>query len=310
MIDEPISTTNNSDVKSKLTVESRRISSVIYKDVKMFNSQFNFSVFSFHNCEIVKELAINIGRVSGSKPEIATARRIQSLMKHCKLSKADMLKMVPADWHWSLGTLSSQKDLANAIQLPQLEWLSSTFGVSGGWFSGESDTRLNMQKAYKNFESTVPTLEQMAQEVDEVRLTAFARDYGRNGNCLQYYLLVFSLFVAENQRQDLYRHVFLDDQWDFRHAPCANDTARYVEWFLNLENANSRTVPIIPVSEKNYADLVHGSKLIHEFWSPGLGGYHRLEDRFGLKPARRRAVSAKVSTSATSLTSSYIPEID
>lgn len=234
--------------------------------------------------KLADKFVFNFG---GPRSELADDARLvldrfQLLLDGHKLNRAQLLKLAPAEWGWSLGTLADPESTLAALTAERLAWLADLFGVEQRWLDGGDGPAAFWPNGYKNPEQLAQQLTDMNWLGDDLRMTILSERYvhGSNGP-LNHYAIVFSYPIAEwdNGETTIYRHLCHDGSvmwWD--HQPCRVDTLSIARWYHTKAHRHG-WIPIVPAKRKDIEAISRGRLLPGPFIPWGLGGYDQFQDR-------------------------------
>lgn len=227
---------------------------------------------------------INLG---GPRSEITDdARRVldrfQQLLDYHNLNRSQLLKLVPPDWGWTLGTLAEPDSTLMALTPDRLAWIANLFGIEQRWLEGADGRIAYWPNGYKNPDRTTERLSDMNWLGDDLRMTILSDRYqsGTDGS-LNHYVVIFSYPLAEwdNGETTIYRHLCHEGSvMSWSHKPCQIDTMSIAHWFHTKANPHG-WIPIVPVKYKDIEAIAHGQALPGPLIPWGLGGYDQFQDR-------------------------------
>lgn len=140
-------------------------------------------------------------------------QRFQQLLTGHKLNRAQLLRLVPKDWNWNLGSVSDDQSLLQSLTVERIAWLAAQFGVREEWLAGNGDDIYLWPRGYKRPQTFAATLAGMGWLGEDLRMTILAANYRRGTNgALGQFTIVFSYPLAEWDRGEvtIYRHLNFD----------------------------------------------------------------------------------------------------
>lgn len=241
--------------------------------------EFNGTLLDFSPFKNLKVL------FSRSRPELPDdalrfIERFDALMRGFRLRRPDILRIVPQEWGWTLGTLTEPRSLLNAMTAKRIDWLAQTFGVERSWLEGHSNIAVMPLDGYKHPSRCIDDLVKRGWCTDRLRMTVLAADYAGNNGPLGRYVIVFSYpwLVWDDGERPIYRHAVFESVMNWYHLPCVLDTLALARWFTTTSRGFD-AIPIVPATEEAVARIGQGSELPGAHFTDHIGGYDRLEDR-------------------------------
>ncbi|UUO05321.1 hypothetical protein M4951_18305 [Blastopirellula sp. J2-11] len=228
------------------------------------------------------------------KPKTASEivfERIQHLYEAHRLSGISLLQHVPSHWNWTVETVGSPERLAAALHTEQLEWIAETFRINRGWLDGSDETILSPMHGYKYLALLKRTLEEQGWLDGALEVSILAANYQGGYGGLGWYAIVFSHPVARPHGDvpQIYQSALLETQWNWGHWPSERDTLAIARWY-SMEINRYAQIPIVPICDKDFEDIVELRKHPGCFLPVGPGGYECLEDRVLKSSESTRAV--------------------
>lgn len=216
-------------------------------------------------------------------PQLVVDRFHELLAGH-KLNEAQLLKLIPDDWGWTLRSLSNEQELLAVLASDKLEALAKLFGVNTNWLEGSSERIYDWLHGYKRVDWFTEQLTARGWCDDELMMTILASDYktGSEGS-LNQFTMVFSHPIAEWDQGEttIYRHECFDAgplPWD--HQPARVNAFDMAYWFHHTANRHG-WIPIVPSKYKIIKAIAEGEMFPGMVICRGRGGYDFFEDRLG-----------------------------
>lgn len=205
--------------------------------------------------------------------------RFQALLDGHRMSRSLLLKIVPAEWHWSLESLSSPKALLSALGAQQQAWLAQTFGVRDDWIAGDASEIYDWPRGYKQPDRFARHLLDHGWVNDDLTMTILANDYRSGSSNLNQFVIVFSQPVASfrSGEIEILRHVVVDTLLNWSHPPCRWDAMTLARWFHTVANPHS-WVPIVPLPYKTIDAIAKCMAFPGPHVPQSIGTYDHFED--------------------------------
>jgi len=217
--------------------------------------------------------------------------KIYHLLDAHGVSEVALLQLAPREWKWTVDTVGSPERLASSLYPEQLDWLARKFRINRGWMDGTEDSVLSPILGYKDLGELKGSLAIEGWLDDELMMSILAADYSGEDEYLGRYAIVFS-HPAERKGESepkLYQHALFETQWDWRHWPCQRDTKTVARWYSMVLN-NYGYIPIVPVPEKDFRDIIELRRHPGKYVPDGPYGFDCLEDRVLTSSESTRAV--------------------
>lgn len=234
----------------------------------------------------IGKLQVSFGNASASCSTPKEARRVIQRLRYLRdahqLTSAQLLRLVPPEWGWTLGTIDDDAKLMNSLGPDQFTWFSNTFHVNRNWLEGSllEDDRYATRTlwGYKSLEELGRELSSLGWLNDKLKMSILAVDYQRGDRPLGRYSIVFSHPIGLGDQKDVYAHATFEREWTWHHQPCWLDTVTVAMWYGLLFD-HVKAIPIRPVRREEFEALMEGERHPGEFFSLQVGGYDRLDDR-------------------------------
>lgn len=205
--------------------------------------------------------------------------RFQQLLNGHQLSRSLLLKIVPAEWHWNLETLSVPNALLSALGAEQQAWLSQTFGVREDWIAGDASEIYEWPRGYKQPDHFARHLVDQRWVNEELSMTILASDYRKGSSNLDQFVIVFSRPIASFRggETQIMRHVVFDTLMDGSHPPCRLDAMALARWFHIIANPHT-WIPIVPLPYKTIEAIAKCTSFPGPHVPQHIANYDHFED--------------------------------
>lgn len=208
--------------------------------------------------------------------------RFHELLKGHHLNEAQMLKLIPDDWGWTLKSLSNEQELLAVLTSDKIQALAEIFGVNTTWLEGSNHRKYEWLHGYKRVDWFTEQLAARGWCDEELMMTILASDYKTESEgSLNQFTIVFSHPIAEWDHGEtmIYRHECFDAgplPWD--HQPARVNVFDMAHWFRHTANRHG-CIPIVPRKYKDIKAIADGKLFPGPLVPRGRGGYDLFENR-------------------------------
>lgn len=208
------------------------------------------------------------------------ANRINDIQRSHGINSAELLRLLPNEWNWSLATVTTPRQLVDSLTPTQFAWFANEFQVEREWLEGTSDITTKPFWGYKNPKHLIDSLDSAGWNSIDLRMTILAEDYTGNDSPLSRYAIALSTPIAklEDTGKIVWKHALFEGEWHWHHWPCRRDTKAIVRWY-SMHLHRFGVVPIVPISNRNFERLTTRKHLLASFIPDCSAGFDHMEDR-------------------------------
>lgn len=225
----------------------------------------------FHFNEVLQKLP-------EAKRQVLT--RFQMLINDHRITPAQLVRLVPSEWNWNLLTVTDSDQFLASLRPEQYEWFSTVFRVERRWLEGADSCPAHWLDGDREPVRLLKSLDELQWLDDKLRMTVCVpdSDYAREDLPRQL-VAIFSHPTAmwDNCNTTIYRHAQFGGLWDLCHSPCYMNLMAVARWYVRVLKSFGR-IPIVPISDKDFADLYNMRVHPAKFFTSQYGGYDCLSD--------------------------------
>lgn len=216
-------------------------------------------------------------------------RRFGEVVQAHAGSRAGFLRALPREWGWSLDTLTNPTALMQALTADRIDWFAYTFRLNRDWLNGsmvggygDKTHALMTLAGYKNLQAIGQQLANLGWLDDNLRIIMLTEPHKRFDEFNGDFALLFSHPINPDDDDPVFAHALSHEGSIWREYPCQRDALAIARWFSAPPHCH-RTIPIVPITEREMQQLVDGQLLPGQFFTRQHGGFERLEN-YVLRP--------------------------